>query len=292
MGWKEYKSIADYKYLLRYPGEVANLNTMTSGRIWSSASDPSVNNDGTDSAGIKGIFEVGDVWHNRTANELSLITDNTQGAAVWKLMISTPINDNVLLSFGTDSDYSLVYSSVNDSFQIVNGATVDTDIRVELDSAGIVQFFNRIKHPGVYGSIYVNDGSTAQTIATGTTPVVLTGFTTDGLSSNVENDAANDKITITKAGVYKVGYSCSFASPTAGSIWHVVPAINGVVQVQAESHRKIGTANDVGSMSGIGIIDVTTVPWDLDLRAHHNNGGSIDFEPEDMSLVAEYLGET
>ena len=143
-----------------------------------------------------------------------------------------------------------------------------------------------------FGSIYVNDGSTGQTIGTGITPVKVTGFTTNGLSSRVTNDAVNDKITITAPGIYKVSYSSSFKSASAGSVWHLTPFLNGVAQVQIESHRKVANANDVGNTGASGFVDVTTVPWDLDLRVHHDGGGDSVFTPEDMNLNVEYIDKT
>ena len=117
--------------------------------------------------------------------------------------------------------------------------------------------------PSIYGSIYVNDGSTSQTIGTGTTPVKLTGFTTNGLSKDVTNDVANNKITITQLGVYRVSYSCSFRSATAGSVWHLTPFLNGVAQAQAESHRKVSNANDVGNTGNSDFINVSLINANL-----------------------------
>lgn len=71
-----------------------------------------------------------------------------------------------------------------------------------------------------YGEIFVDDGVTAQTVATGTTYTKLTFFVTNGTSSGVTPDAANDKITLTKAGKYKVQGSFSF-SGTANSNWRI-----------------------------------------------------------------------
>lgn len=44
--------------------------------------------------------------------------------------------DNDKVRFGNDQDYSQVYSTANDSLQIVDGSTVDTNIRWELLSDG------------------------------------------------------------------------------------------------------------------------------------------------------------
>ena len=160
------------------------------------------------------------------------------------------------------------------------------------DGNGIPNFPNDLKRPGVYGAIFVNDGSTNQVIGTGTTPVKSTGFTDNGLSKDCTPDAANDKITITRLGVYWVGCSTSFRSASSGTVWHITPFLNGVAQVQLEAHRKVANANDVGDTASSGFIDVTTVPWDLDMRVHHDSGGDANFTPEDMSLNLTYVGET
>jgi len=46
------------------------------------------------------------------------------------------MNDNVEIEFGSDNDYSLVYSSANDAFQIQNGVATDTDVRLAVAPSG------------------------------------------------------------------------------------------------------------------------------------------------------------
>ena len=58
----------------------------------------------------------------------------------------------------------------------------------------------RLTTEGVYGEIYLHEGSTAQSIATGATYTKVDGFVSDGVSKNCTNDAANDKITVTEDG--------------------------------------------------------------------------------------------
>ncbi len=47
-------------------------------------------------------------------------------------------NDTYPARFGTNSDYSILYSSANDSLQIVDGMSPDTNVRFELFSTGAV----------------------------------------------------------------------------------------------------------------------------------------------------------
>jgi len=156
--------------------------------------------------------------------------------------------------------------------------------RVKLDVAGIIY------QNGTYGEIYVGDGSTAQTIPTGVTYTKLTGFTTNGLSSNVTNDVANDQITLTKAGVYECSSSISGSSDGVATFRYAV-FLNGVEQDQCHNERKYSNTNDIGNSSITGFMRATTTPVSVDLRVRHDNGGSEDFTPSYMNLNVEYVGE-
>ena len=155
-----------------------------------------------------------------------------------------------------------------------------------------LQVNGRITEQGTYASIYLADGSTAQSIPTGVAYTKLVGFTADGLNSNCTSDVANDKITITKLGVYRVEGSFNAASATAGVLIRIAAFLNGAEQDSVHCYRKYTNANDYGSCSFTGFIDVTTVPWDLDVRARHDNGGSINWTPAYMTVNVSYLGET
>ena len=149
-----------------------------------------------------------------------------------------------------------------------------------------------VKSEGIFAEIHVHDGSTAQSIATGAGYVKLTGFAHDGDSANCTPDVANDKITITKAGKYFVVGSFSFTSGSVNTTFFCAPFLNGVEQDQIHWNRKVATTGDVGAAPFSGIIDVTTAPWDLDVRIRHNQGGSVDFTPVYMNLTVFYLGDT
>ena len=149
----------------------------------------------------------------------------------------------------------------------------------------------RIIEDGTFANIYVDDGSTAQSIPTGTTYTKLTGFATNGQSSNCTTNVANDKITITKTGKYMVNYSMNGSSGSSNITFKTAAFLNGSEQEQIHSHRKYAASGDKGSESGCGIINVTTANWDLDLRTRHDSGSSVNYTPTYMSLNVYYLGE-
>lgn len=131
---------------------------------------------------------------------------------------------------------------------------------------------------GLYaiGEIWVSDQLAGGTvILPGVGYTKYTDWQQDGQEKNCTNDAANDKITITKTGIYRVDFVTSFKSNKANINILAAAFLNGVEQDQLHYRRKIATANDEGSASGTGYIDVTTVPWDLDLRFRHDDPANV-----------------
>lgn len=149
-----------------------------------------------------------------------------------------------------------------------------------------------IAKPGTYGGIHVHDASTAQSIPTGATYTKFTCFTDNSLHSNVTPDVANDKIIITRTGVYRVNASLNGSSGTPNITFRTTVFLGGVEQDQVHAYRKYVAANDNGSCSLTGFIDVTAVPAGLDLRTRHANGGSINFTMVYANLNVQYVGET
>ena len=174
----------------------------------------------------------------------------------------------------------------------VDGIRFGSDTNLYRKTENTLATDDRFTEQGTFAEIYVADGSTAQTIATGASYVKLTGFATDGQSSNMTSDVANDKITITKTGRYLVNCSMNGSSATPNVTFIFSAFLNGVEQSQVHAHRKYAAGGDNGSCSLSGIIDVTTASWDLDIRARHDDGSSVDFTPTYMNLTVSYLGET
>ena len=109
-----------------------------------------------------------------------------------------------------------------------------------------------IRQDNIYGGIHVHDNGTSQSIATGSTYIKVTAFTDNEPSSNVTSDASNDKITITKTGIYRVSGAFSFDSGTANAVFFGAPFLDGVEQDNIHWNRKVANANDVGSASFTG----------------------------------------
>jgi hypothetical protein len=144
----------------------------------------------------------------------------------------------------------------------------------------------------IYAEICVADGSTAQSIPTGTTYTKSTAFTINGPSSNCTADAANDKITVTKTGVYRVTGSFSGSAGTANVIFRCAAFLDGVEQDCAHFKHKYATANDADTASFTGFVDVTSVPADLDVRFRHDNIGSVNLTLEYANFNVQYIGNT
>ena len=167
------------------------------------------------------------------------------------------------------------------------GVGIGTDTPTEA-----LEVNGRVIDEGAFAEIYVADGSTAQSIATGATYTKLDGFATDGVQRNATAASATDKITITNTGIYKVTASINGSSGGANITFKYSVFLNGVEQDQCHSHRKYAGAGDNGSSAITCFIDSTTADWDIDLRARHDDGGAVNFTPTYMTLDLNYLGET
>lgn len=142
-----------------------------------------------------------------------------------------------------------------------------------------------------FASIHNHDSSTAQTIPTGTAYTKLTNFTDGGYGSNCISDAANDKITITSTGNYYVSGSFNFQDDTNNTVWRLCLFVDGAEFEEIHIKMKIGIAGDVVSASFCGIIDVSSVPIDIDVRARHDSGFDVDITVEYANLTAHRIRE-
>jgi hypothetical protein len=140
-----------------------------------------------------------------------------------------------------------------------------------------------------YGGLAVKGGSGSQTLSTGT-PSKITQFTNARFSTDdITPDPANDKIIIGRTGLYYVGFHCSF-SGTGNVTWDVYIYLNGLQQFGA-FERKLGVGGDVGNASAFDVVDVTSAPWDIDLRAEPD-GVNEDFDVVHAGIFVFRLGAT
>lgn len=179
-------------------------------------------------------------------------------------------------------------SSANDSLLVKKYALMygkfDADtLNQELDING------RLRYTGTYAEIHVHDASATQTIPTGTTYTKLTCYTDNGESSNCTADAANDKITITKMGRYRVTASSS-TTVSSAAIFRFAAFLGGVEQDDIHSMRRFPN-NDISGGILQGFINVSSVPVDVDIRCRHDQGGNVDITIVYSNFNVEYIGE-
>lgn len=154
-----------------------------------------------------------------------------------------------------------------------------------------VRVLGRVREAGTFAEIHVADGSTAQSIAAGTGYTKLTAFAENGPSSNCTADYANDKITLLHIGKYMVNGDFSIASGTNNVTFKIAAFLGGVEQHNVHVQRKVSVAGDIGAAGFSGIVDVTSVPVDLDMRARHDNVGAVDLTVSYANINVEYIGE-
>lgn len=143
---------------------------------------------------------------------------------------------------------------------------------------------------GLYACIYVDDNLVAQTIATGASYTKVTAFATNGVSSNATPDAANDKITITKAGTYHITVSCSFTGATNGINWFGTVFVDGVEQSNIHFERKLGTGGDYGSATISGLVTIAANK-DVDFRVRHDRGSNDDITVRYCTMQVHAVGQ-
>lgn len=134
-------------------------------------------------------------------------------------------------------------------------------------------------HIPIYGSIYVDGGTVAQTIAQGATYTKSTGFTTDGNDSGGISDVANDQLILTR-GAWHITAAISFFTDTDSNDVIGALFLDGTEQGNLHFKRRIGTGSAIGSAAIAGIVVVDQDTETLDLRLRHDVAGD-----EDITVV-------
>jgi len=223
-----------------------------------------------------------------TGDKLSLVAGGVEGILITETgAIIVEISGKTTITDTTGPQVEFIYDGLNKTTGETdsNGDFTLTPTGDKITVGGFVL------QDGIFGEIHVADNSTSQSIPTGVTYTKLTAFDENGGSANVTPDQANDKITITIPGWYRVSGKLSFISGTANVVWYCAAFLNGSEQHQAHFVRKAASL-DVGDANFNGFIDVSTVPWDVDVRVRHDNIGTVGITPVYMNLNIEYMGET
>ncbi|KKM64847.1 hypothetical protein LCGC14_1497300, partial [marine sediment metagenome] len=126
------------------------------------------------------------------------------------------------------------------------------DVRIDEDL-----FFDTTGSGLPYAEIYARDNTT--TTSTSTTKAQITIFDTDGEFNNMTPSHAQDHITVTKAGKYKIDASISIKNSSGSA--HVISVEmyknNGTgVFNNIHAGRTLGTGTDVGNLTMSGIVDL------------------------------------
>ena len=204
------------------------------------------------------------------------------------------VNTSTGTKIGTATTQKLAFFNSTPIVQPVNTVAIDTAL-VNLGlraTGGVANFATVVTQPGTFGGIYIYDGAAAQTVATATQSV-LTSFAAaggaDGLSSDVTVAKASNKITVTRAGKYRVSYSISYSSSVSSSVWEFYVFNNGTQINSTGAQSKTATAADIQCVSGCGFTTVAA-NTDLDIRGSHGEGGNANITINHANFTVEYVG--
>jgi hypothetical protein len=214
------------------------------------------------------------------------------------LMYREASSSHIALAWSTGSGYTRYIRFYDTGGMYVGGTTEasDKDTGSIVTEGGIAcekDIFTgqRLRQIGCYAEIHIDDGSTAQSIATGTTYAKLTGIVSNGEAANCIADGTNSKITVTKTGRYRVSFNMSMTSGTNNVTYKAAIFWNGTEQHQIHAQTKLANGADSQHISASGIVRVTSATTDTDLRVRHDNGGSVNLTPVYANITVDYLGE-
>lgn len=177
-------------------------------------------------------------------------------------------------------------SSRNNALTILKNGNTTIDGNLTADT-----IIGYVQSQSSFGELWVADGVTAQSIGTGATYTKLTGFVRRGSYENMTVDSTDDKITITQTGYYLVNVAVSSICGTNGVVSRTAIFVGGAEQDKIHAMQTISNTASPNPISCSGIIKVTTVPVDVDVRRRHDNGGSVNFTVVYANLSVHKIAE-
>ena len=141
-----------------------------------------------------------------------------------------------------------------------------------------------------FGEIYARDNTTTTSTSTTKTQVLI--FDTNGESNNMTPDHAQDHITVTKAGKYKIDTSISIKNSSGSA--HVISVEmyknNGTgVFNNIHAGRNLGTGSDVGNLTMSGIVDLA-VNDTIEIWITSDSASARTVTVEDIDFSAIQIG--
>ena len=178
----------------------------------------------------------------------------------------------------------------DEKLQVVGAAKIGDDNTnyMEVGTTGDVVF---VGGAGLcFADIYARDNTT--TTSTSTTKTQILIFDTNGESNNMTPDHAQDHITVTKAGKYKIDASISIKNSSGSA--HVISLEmyknNGTgVFNNIHAGRTLGTGTDVGNLTMSGIVDLAANDT-IEFWITSDSGSARTVTVEDIDFCAIQIG--
>ena len=149
----------------------------------------------------------------------------------------------------------------------------------------------------IHGEMWFHNDSTDGVLTTINTQniwVNVTGFNQIGTDADqtlngFAFNALGEYLEAQVAGKYKVDYSMSFGNTGNNQEYQIVIAVNDVLQNSTDTHRKIGTAGDVGNVGGLGFIDLAV--GDIITLMIRDNDGTANVETHAATVNLIRIGD-
>ena len=133
-----------------------------------------------------------------------------------------------------------------------------------------------------YGELYVYNNADTLSLSVEDTWYKIADYDLAGVSNNVTVSTADDKLTVSNAGKFKVSAQISF-SGSVNSTYETAVFVNGAIQNNVQSTRKLGTGGDVGTTMISGILDLSAADY-VEVHIRCTDGGSKTITVQDSNL--------
>jgi len=140
-----------------------------------------------------------------------------------------------------------------------------------------------------YGAINNQETDAVSVSSIGTTAQTLP-FTNDGVSEGVVTDAANNRLTLTNAGVYWVNFNMSFSTVASGDSGdYIFKLLDDGVFTGCSVHREMSGGPDTGSTSFSFLVDAGAGSQMTVTVESDSGGNSDDIDINFANLIAARL---